>query len=120
MANDWLDKAKAAAMNIAKDAQAAAKSANLGEMMDKTKAMASQAADSVMAKKEAAPAKVESTLDDCNARLAKVASLMLEIKDLLNKQQVGETKAETKQSCTDQLAKIESMMPEVKDLLNKK
>lgn len=124
MANEWLDKAKAAAMSVAKDAAEAAKNANLGEIMDKTKAMAMQAgeeakkaADSIMAKKESTAAtapKADNALQTCSACLAKIDSSMLEIKDLLKSKPDNAL-----EGCNERLAKIESSIAEIKSLLAK-
>jgi hypothetical protein len=132
MANDWLSKAKAAAQNIAKDATEAAKNANLGEMMNKGKAMAmhateeaKKAADSMMAKKEGAaaapaattqaaapaPAKVDPAFGECNSRLASIESLMAEVKAL--------PATVSSEDIVGRLAKVEALLAEIKGLLNK-
>lgn len=110
MSSEWLDKAKAVAASAAEEAKKlaeTAKNANYGEMLDKTKSMAMQAADeakkaanSVMSKDKTGAASVDDTagdsgleevvdksklLETCNARLAKIETILQEVKNLLNK-----------------------------------
>jgi len=105
MSDGWLDKAKEEAKKLAE----AAKNANYGEMLDKTKVMAQQAAEE--AKKAAntvgsaiSKPKVESgaatasTSDTPSATVAPANDKNLEL-------------------CLEQLKKVEALLQEVKTLL---
>jgi serine/threonine protein kinase HipA of HipAB toxin-antitoxin module len=97
MSNEWLDKAKQAAMSVAESAKNAAQNANLGEMLDKTKNMAMQAADEA---KRAAGSVMSKTGSE-------------------SADKITGTKEEMLQACNDRVGKIEKMLQEVKEQLAK-
>ncbi len=106
MSNEWLNKAKEAAMNVAEgaknaaqNAKNAAQNANFGEMLDKTKGMAMQAAEeakkaagAVMSKTESqfsekTTGSKEEMLQACNASIIKIEKMLQDVKAQLAKLQ---------------------------------